>query len=95
MVSETINWYAATDPMFDSQTYTSELWVFTILRRLDLDFPSLTYPTPIPDTTPAPGSDIAKLRVGGFATPPTFAFIAMLTGLAFVTLGLLTLKRRT
>ena len=70
-------------------------WTFPILRRVDLDFPNLPDPQPSTTVVSTPLPDISKLRVGGVAMPLKFATIAMLAGLAFLTLGSCTLKRWT
>ncbi len=94
VAAHTTDWYAV---IFDGGF---GVWTFPILRGVDLDFPSVTpvEPTPLQPYTgplppPLPMADISALRVGGFGMPATFALIAMLAGLAFVSLGLFAFKR--
>ena len=90
--STTTSYYAVLSQLAPQPDLT---WSFPIQRRLDLDFPNLPDPQPnaTVETTTLP--DISKLRVGGVAMPLKFASIAMLAGLAFLTLGSCTLKRWT
>ena len=90
--STTTSYYAVLSQLAPQPDLT---WTFPIQRRLDLDFPTLPDPqsNATLETTTQP--DISKLRVGGVAMPLNFATIAMLAGLAFLTLGSFALKRRT
>ena len=92
--STTTSYYAVLSP---NGLPLEARWTFPILRRVDLNFPNLPDPKPnaIAASTPLPLPDISKLRVGGVAMPLKFATIAMLAGLAFLTLGSFTLKRWT
>ena len=93
VISTTTSYYA----VFSQLELPQVPWTFPILRVVDLDFPSLTdsNPNATAASTPLPTPDISKLRVGGVAMPLKFATIAMLAGLAFLTLGSSTLKRWT
>ena len=65
------------------------------LRSVDLDFPSLPDPKPLPDDTPTllRTPPISELGVGGVALPPIFALLAMLAGAVLVTLGMLAYQK--
>ena len=90
--STTTSYYAMLNP---NGLPLEARWTFPIQRRVDLDFPNLPDPQPNTTVVPTPLPDISKLRVGGVAMPLKFASIAMLAGLAFLTLGSCTLKRWT
>ena len=90
--STTTSYYAVLSQLAPQPDLT---WSFPILRRVDLDFPNLPDPKPNATAASTPLPDISKLRVGGVAMPLKFASIAMLAGLAILTLGSYTLKRWT
>ncbi len=87
--STVTNWYAILQPCPESNSLcpVSDYWdIASIIREVDLDFPSLPDPEPMPD--------IGKLGVGGVGIPSTFPLIVMLVGSAFVLSGICALSRR-